>query len=1111
MSSALTGTSSQLQSQGLAGLQGQQPEFLSRLNSYNFGNNEGMTGSRANRSGFGSSGLRIPRSPQIYNFAPYLELSGGAREGLTPRTYDELELGNQFYNGFRPNPGSYGASTGRSGGYFLSPKDAQGQGQVYTQGPVNWGLNERSFSFTQRGDNTNNSQNLALAGESDINATDQSGGNAYNGGQYNFSDNYDNRFLKQSKFSEGLNSGGLGQYGITQASGQLDNKDRSNFSYTNRVNRSVSGGGSVSAKVGDISQGGDTSVNTKVKPTLDLGGQAATIFSTAVGTLAMANPLFRPLGAAIALAGMLSPKQEIRIEDNATATASGLLNTDRGLKLSSPGSITTSDRQGLFANSRTTSPIFGTNAIANIFGDSSNRQSISQQGTGSAELNSRTLQDLASRASVTSVDRATPNILGMNQRFLDESFPGRVSNNTNTSTSALINTTAGARNQVNINQNNQVISNSEALGLGRRKSNILSSNLTQNQDLDATLSSGASLLASSRLNTNANSYNVDKNNYLRGEFGANDLRSDTSNEILASLAGVGANISAVQQAKQILLGSQGISALTNTMVQASRFIDNLEQSLPQTDESRAVIERLRQNPELTWLFDGSNSPRSVISAIAANNTTTNSNFSQHFKDRNAHGVSDWYILQSDRGPVRYAVNAPNANQQTSQTARAQVEINPLSTQDIQRYFTDPTTGRVFANVMGEVREITSGKFTPINYRDNFTVSANSRGNLSNARVDASGNIIGTQYFFNPGSDDVYNAIANYVKDLQSNRQTFNEQTLPGQVSTIRDLMQRNLTASDREIANQLLTTRQNQLQEQLTPIQQAVTTSKSRLQSAIDQITEYKSNPNNFVMSGGQLIERVPGLFNSLTSSLNELTNQFKTAENNLRQVTTTVGIQDILPELRTRLGSERQLAENYDQFGNALFNGRNVNDYRTVLEALDKEIEFDRLHGTTRNSSAYIDLDRATATAGGTFKDLIWTPFYENIPGYYTTNTFTGSGTQDFINQNKNTSVRGIVPIGYNLTSSLTGRDISGPLYESVRLAAEGIGGTRQIPQLGGTERLGGTLRNPITNTNPQSNHLLNTYAVLDAFGRRVGRNIRPHEITPSGTPIRHRPFGTY
>lgn len=259
------------------------------------------------------------------------------------------------------------------------------------------------------------------------------------------------------------------------------------------------------------------------------------------------------------------------------------------------------------------------------------------------------------------------------------------------------------------------------------------------------------------------------NQNYNSETGQNqNIQSQTqaNSELIASLQGQGASTEGVSQAQAALSGSMGAQAQTQVQIQAKRFITDLEQALPNDPVAQAAIERMKQDPSLVWLFDGSNSPKSIIEAIANSGTSQTTQRST--------GGGDW-LVQRD---------IATGNAQSNIT----IDPNNPTSNGAIRYYQDPQTGKTFANVQGQVREVKQGELVPIDFTDQFSVNAQARAqaygvDLASNELNVDGSIKGSQYYYAGNSQDqIYDQLAKEAIARQTN--TFQGQARPEQARTV---------------------------------------------------------------------------------------------------------------------------------------------------------------------------------------------------------------------------------------------------------------------------------------------------------------------------------------
>lgn len=213
-----------------------------------------------------------------------------------------------------------------------------------------------------------------------------------------------------------------------------------------------------------------------------------------------------------------------------------------------------------------------------------------------------------------------------------------------------------------------------------------------------------------------------------------------NSELDAALTGAGAQTSAVNDLKFKFNDTQYGATL---QLQAQRFINNLEEQLPTTRDSQQVIEALRNNPELTALFNAKVAPQTVIKAI----------------------------LDYDNTAKTFKANV-SATTDNSSYRKAQV-YDPTPQ--------NPNSGdeMVLANVLGDVKQLQAGKLYDIGVTDKYDYNTQYKlptplTNQSNEFLQDdktySNQLNNNLAYFANGKSDIYNALANEYIDRRYNQQ-----------------------------------------------------------------------------------------------------------------------------------------------------------------------------------------------------------------------------------------------------------------------------------------------------------------------------------------------------
>jgi len=223
-----------------------------------------------------------------------------------------------------------------------------------------------------------------------------------------------------------------------------------------------------------------------------------------------------------------------------------------------------------------------------------------------------------------------------------------------------------------------------------------------------------------------------------------DLNINSEQEII--LQGLGAEAGVVNDLKYKFNNEEYGATLK---LQAQRMINGLEEQLPMTRDTQLFINSLRNNPELTALFEQNIAPETIIKA-ALDYDNVNKKFTN---------TLDWETNTNYQAPTVYD---PTPDQ-------------PNSGDEI-----------ALANMFGDVRILDPGKLYDIGVRDEFTYTPEYKltapmTNVSNEYFTDTGNpytqvLDNNMYYYNPGQNDLYNRAAeefiNRRYDLQDYGQDY---------------------------------------------------------------------------------------------------------------------------------------------------------------------------------------------------------------------------------------------------------------------------------------------------------------------------------------------------
>lgn len=202
------------------------------------------------------------------------------------------------------------------------------------------------------------------------------------------------------------------------------------------------------------------------------------------------------------------------------------------------------------------------------------------------------------------------------------------------------------------------------------------------------------------------------------------LESELSN----TLKGKGAQAEAVNDLKFQFNNTDYGATLK---LQSQRFINGLEQQLPLTRENQVFINSLRDNPELTALFEQDLAPETVIDAVLEYD-----NINKTFKNELSYVTNDNYQQAQLYDPTP---EAPNSGDEIG-----------------------------LANIFGDVRQLDRGRLYDLGYTDTYDYDVDYKlptplTNQSNEYLEdqrvISGQIDNSLYYFTPGESERYNALA----------------------------------------------------------------------------------------------------------------------------------------------------------------------------------------------------------------------------------------------------------------------------------------------------------------------------------------------------------------
>ena len=483
----------------------------------------------------------------------------------------------------------------------------------------------------------------------------------------------------------------------------------------------------------------------------------------------------------------------------------------------------------------------------------------------------------------------------------------------------------------------------------------------------------------------SNSYGTTATGKDSGHYIGGSAASQANASLVAGLQGQGAEVSGVSQAQSALNGNMGSEAKVKVEIQAKRFITDLEQALPNDPVATAAIERMKKDPSLVWLFNGSNSPKSIIMALGSTATTGKAGTS----NVNLGSYGQWTSWANNNATLGSAnINAtinPNAN----------------ANSNIQRYYQDPQTGKTFANVQGQVREIKNGELVPIDYTDKFTLKAIANAtatagghnfNIAGAALNVAGDIKGRQYFYSGSNDSIYDQLAKEVVARNNNtykspeeqrlldnyaaldydKNYYNKFIAPQEKNSLYDqltaLKGKNISAKDLASINNWI--EQEQLNRQSLADQ-----GQNIADTEVDYSDFFNQNKQN------KQINPVSPLFQAVYASLGNDSNYYN------KNIAPITGLSQKEYDYANMV--KRYAGQQYDSQGRVLYNGNVVDNYSSLLDSLAKEKAFDQKYGYNQGGAYtnlnYLDYDgyNNNAVVYKPKKTLVWGRQADGSMGY--------------------------------------------------------------------------------------------------------------------------------
>lgn len=238
-----------------------------------------------------------------------------------------------------------------------------------------------------------------------------------------------------------------------------------------------------------------------------------------------------------------------------------------------------------------------------------------------------------------------------------------------------------------------------------------------------------------------------------GAYGGRAVPSSTvdlqlQSELDATLQGAGAQAEAINDLKFKFNNTEYGASL---QLNAQRFINDLEEQLPITRESQNFINSLRENPELTSLFEQGLAPETIFKA-SLDYDNINKTFSNKLEWDQQQNYQQAQVYDPTPGQ-------PNSGDEVS-----------------------------LANIMGDVRQIDPGKLYDIGYTDVADYSTQYKlptplTNQSNEYLADDYNfqkeLQNQMYYYTPGQSEGYNTLANEFINRRYDLQDFGDYDASG--------------------------------------------------------------------------------------------------------------------------------------------------------------------------------------------------------------------------------------------------------------------------------------------------------------------------------------------
>jgi len=206
------------------------------------------------------------------------------------------------------------------------------------------------------------------------------------------------------------------------------------------------------------------------------------------------------------------------------------------------------------------------------------------------------------------------------------------------------------------------------------------------------------------------------------------IDAQLQSQLDATLSGAGAQTNAVNQMKFNFNDEEYGATL---QLNAQRFINNLEEQIPQTRDSQLFIQSLRDNPELTALFEQGLPPETIVKA-----TMDYDNTNKTFTNKLAWEQNQNYQAAQGYDPTP---DQPNSGDEVG-----------------------------LVNIFGDVPQLDPGRLYNVGYKD--VISYNTDYKLPTPLTSISNEYLADQYqwdqdlanqlyYYTPGQSELYNTLA----------------------------------------------------------------------------------------------------------------------------------------------------------------------------------------------------------------------------------------------------------------------------------------------------------------------------------------------------------------